>query len=127
MRKCILVKTNLEISVVELPEDDTFNDEVYKLLDCTCWEGVTLGSGLYMLFDENGKLTEPAKELNRLATMIYPGGSIDPIVGDVLLSKIGKNVNGESDLVSLSDVELTSLQVALKSVKDLFLKMEAKK
>lgn len=113
MRKCILIKTNLEISVVDLPDDDTFNDEVYKLLNCSCWEGVVNNFGLYMLVDENGKVSKPPKELNPIATLIYPGAGKDYIAGDVLISKIGRNAQGETDLVSLSVIEINSLQIAL--------------
>ncbi len=116
MRKGILIKTNNTVSVVELPEDDTFNDEVYKLLNCSCWEGVVTDLGFYMLVDENGKITEPPKKINALATAIYPGYLADYIAGDALILKIGKNADGESDLVSLSDTNISKLLFALQEM-----------
>lgn len=116
MRKGILIKTNCSISVVELPEDDTFNDEVYKLLNCSCWEGVITDLGCYMLVDENGKMTKPPKLPNCLATAIYPGFPDDYICGDTLILKIGKDSHGESDLVSLSDIEISKLLFHLHEI-----------
>ena len=109
MRKCILIKTNFEYEVVELPEDDTFNSEVYKLLDCECWEGVPGCFGTYLILDESGKIKNPPKDANPLASLLYaslPLFNGDILAGDVLVSTIGYNSEGESDIVSLSDSQL---------------------
>ena len=125
MRKCILIKTNLEFEVVELPEDDTFNDEVYKLLDCECWEGVPGVFETYLMVDESGKLKRPPKKENLLACSLYAGFIFgeDVLVGDVLVSTIGKNEDGESDLVSLSDRKLECIMAFLLSAKSAILKI----
>lgn len=116
MIKCILVKIDNSFSVVELPDDNTFNDEVYKLLDCTCWEGVTNIFGYYMLLDENAKISNEPKIINILATTIYSGFPNDYILGDVLISKIGIDSDGETNLVSLSDEDIVKLTKALEEV-----------
>ena len=119
MRKCILIHTDLKYEVVELPDDDTFNDEVYKLLDCSCWEGVPGMFGTYLMVDECGKLKNPPKKENLLANSLYPGFlfSNDVLVGNVLVSKIGTNEDGESDLVSLSDKDIKYIFDSLKLAK----------
>lgn len=109
MRKCILIKTNFEYEVVELPEDDTFNSEVYKLLNCECWEGVAGCFGTYLILDESGKIKNPPKDANPLASLLYSSALLfnnDILAGDVLVSTIGYNSQGESDIVSLSDFQI---------------------
>lgn len=119
MRKCILIHTDLKYEVVELPDDDTFNDEVYKLLNCSCWEGVPGMFGTYLMVDESGKLKNPPKKENLLANSLYPGFlfSNDVLVGNVLVSKIGTNEDNESDLVSLSDKDIKYISDSLKLAK----------
>ena len=109
MRKCILIKTNFEYEVVELPDDDTFNSEVHKLLDCECWEGVPGCFGTYLILDESGKIKNPPKDANPLASLLYSSVPLfigDVLAGDVLVSTIGCNSEGESDIVSLSDFQI---------------------
>lgn len=130
MRKCILIRTNLEYEVVELPDDNTFNDEVYKLLGCSCWEGVPGLFGTYLMVDESGKIKNPPKEVNSLANCITNlfFNSNDLLVGNVLVSTIGMNELGESDLVSLSEFKIKHLLVWLKSSKKICLRyLEDKK
>lgn len=57
-----------------------------------------LRNGLFMVVDEEGKLT--GKPLNRVATSIY-SNPYDVIVGDAFICKEGI-VDGEHDLVGLS-------------------------
>lgn len=117
MKKCILIKTNLEFKVVELPDDDGFNDEVYKLLNCKCWEGVPGYFGTYLMVDESGKINSPPKEINLLANVLYAPYLFgeDVLCGDVLVSTIGLNEQDETDLVSLSDRKLAKLLDVLGS------------
>ena len=123
MIKCILVKIDNSFSVVELPDDNTFNDEVYKLLDCTCWEGVNTALSLYMLVDENGKISKSKKDINFLASLLtlfplenYVLGDVpnDAICGDVLISKVRRNEYGECALVSLTDIDIKQMSFLLE-------------
>ncbi len=121
MRKCILIKTNFEYEVVELPEDDTFNSEVYKLLDCECWEGVPGCYGTYLILDESGKIKSPPKKPNPLAFLLYSSAflfNLDILCGDVLVSTIGYDSQGESNIVSLSDFQINRILNCLSLFKD---------
>ena len=121
MRICILIKTNFEYEVVELPEDDSFNSEVYKLLNCECWEGVPGCFGTYLILDESGKIKNPPKEANPLASLLYSSALLfnnDILAGNVLVSTIGYNTDGESDIVSLSDFQLNRVLNCLSLYKD---------
>lgn len=111
MKKAILIKTNLTIDVVELPEEDaSFNDMVHKLIDCELYEPAGLLYGYVALVDESGKLK--LKHMNHLATVLYPSMN-DILVGDVLITKIGYE-DGDSSFVSLSDADITMLKNVLQ-------------
>lgn len=125
MMKCILIKTNLEFEVVELPEDDTFNDEVYKLLDCECWEGVPGAFGTYLMLDESGKIKNPPKQENLLASSLYTRSKfgIDVLAGDVLVSTIGIDAQGEYDLVTLPDDDIEIVLASLMLSKNTIIEL----
>ena len=87
-----------------------FNDEVHRLVNCKWYELVHLPGDYYLVVDELGRVCEKPKDVNVLASMLYPGTPHgDPIVGDVLIGKLGY-VNGESDMVGLSEEELKTLE-----------------
>ena len=101
-----------EISLIE------FNDDVHELLNCRYYELVHLPGNFYMVVDELGKCYEEPLPVNMLASMLYPGTPHgDPIVGHVLIGKLGY-VNGESDMVGLSESELNYFEEYFKIVEN---------
>ena len=105
----ILLKIDGSRHLVDI-ENENFNDEVHRLINCIYYELVHLPGDIYLVVDELGKVCEKPKDVNVLASMLYPGTPHgDPIVGDVLIGKLGY-VNGESDMVGLSDFELKILE-----------------
>lgn len=68
-----------------------FCDEIHRLINCDVWEGVPfhvdgIGS-FYMILDENGKISEPPKPFNPIATFLY-NNRYDVIVGDVIVCEL---------------------------------------
>ena len=73
---------------------------------------------LLMLVDDMGKVSDPPKRINPLASMFYPGTNYgDPIVGDVLLGKSGL-FNGEPDVTGLFDPALNHFYNILINLKE---------
>lgn len=109
MTTYLYVKADGSVSRVDVPHEE-FNDNVHKLIDCSIYELVHVPGGFYLVVDENGKILDVPKPVNIMASMLYPGTPHgDPIVGDVLIGRLG-TVNGEPDMVGLSEVELKMLE-----------------
>ena len=105
----IYVKTDGSVSRVEVPHR-SFNDTVHKLIDCSIYELVHVPGDFYLVVDEYGKIYEQPKPVNIKASMLYPGTPHgDPIVGDVLIGRLG-TVNGEPDMVGLTEEEFGLLE-----------------
>ena len=102
------IKVNGDTSLVDI-EHSEFNDQVHKLLECSIYELVHLPGDFYMVVDENGKIYEKPKEVNLKASLLYPGFPQDPIVGDVLIGKLGM-VHGEPDMVGLDVEEISRIE-----------------
>ncbi len=116
----LLLKTSGELSRVTLPLGlpDKFNSRVHELLNCTYYELVSIKGDCYFIVDELGKLCKPLKEINRKASLFYPGTNFgDPIVGDVIIAKHGY-VNGEPDAVGLDEEDLRYFEEFLNSIKN---------
>ena len=87
---------------------------IYKSIGCECFEVVHIGYDYILIVDECGKVCEPSKILNPAATFLYSGKSFDYIAGDVLVAKTA-SVNGERDIVGLSNDEIGAISMVLKS------------
>ena len=115
----LLLKTSGEVSRVSLPlgESEQFNSRVHELLNCTYYELVSIKGGYYFIVDELGKVCKPPKEINRKASLFYPGTNYgDPIVGTVLIGKHGY-VNGEPDAVGFDEDDLSYFEGIFNSIK----------
>lgn len=116
----LLLKTTGEISRVTMPlgDADKFNSKVHELLNCEYYELVSIKGDCYFIVDELGKVCKPAKEINRKASLFYPGTNFgDPIVGDVIIAKHGY-VNGELDAVGLDEKDLRYFEDLINSIKN---------
>lgn len=86
---------------------DKFSDSIHRLIDCDIWEGVPVhvpGIGsFYMMLDENGKIKNPPKKVNALATLLY-NNSLDYIVGDVIIGELKYVPSDEPDIPEELDV-----------------------
>lgn len=95
-----------QVRICVVPESAGALDRLhswYDSLECDCLQHVqTLIPGLYLLIDDNGKITDPPKQLNTLATFLYPGYPYDCIVGHAILAGVGLR-DGEPDIVPPSD------------------------
>lgn len=81
----------------------------YDALECHCLQHVqTIIPGLYLLIDDNGKITDPPKQLNTFASLLYPGFPYDCIVGHAILAGVGMR-DGEADIVPPSESHLRTL------------------
>ena len=62
-------------------------DELYSLVECEMIEAVYLSDGTIMAIDEEGKLTDPPKPVNRAATALTRDvlRANDLIVGNALI------------------------------------------
>ena len=89
---------------------------IYKTINCECFETVSIAGHYILIVDECGKICEPAKLHNILATAIYPGSLFDYIAGDALVAKVA-NVDGERDIVGLSDDEIAVFLSVFKAQK----------
>ena len=115
----LLLKTNGEISRVTIPlgEPEIFNDKIHELIGCQYYELVSIKGDCYFIVDELGKVCKPPKEINRKASLFYPGTNFgDPIVGDVIIAKHGY-VNGEPDAVGLDEEDLRYFEDLINSIK----------
>ena len=112
MIKCILIKTNFEYEIVELPEDDTFDSEVHKMLDCEFYDEAPGYCGTYLIFDESGNIKSPPKKPNMLASFFYSSAflfNFGILYGDVLILNTGYDSQGESNFISLSDFQFNKV------------------
>ena len=101
----LLLKADGTYSRVNIPYPE-FNDNVHTLIDCEYFEVVRIREKFYFVVDELGKVRENPKPVNPKASLFYPGMLHgDMIVGDVLIGKHGY-VDGEADIVGLSEDEL---------------------
>lgn len=81
----------------------------YDSLECTCLQHVqTIIPGLYLLIDDNGKIIDPPKPMNTMASLLYPGYPYDCIVGNAILAGVGLR-DGEPDIVPPSESLLRTL------------------
>ena len=115
MTTYLYVKADGSVSRVDIPHKE-FNDNVHRLIDCSIYELVHVPGNFYLVVDENGKILDVPKPVNVLASMLYPGTPHgDPIVGDVLVGRLG-TVDGEPDMVGLSEAELKMLEVYFSKI-----------
>ena len=108
------LKLNVDRTAEVLICDGGLLPFIYKSIGCECFEIVHIGYDYILIVDENGKICEPAKILNSSATSLYPGKLFDYIAGDVLIAKIAM-VNGERDIVGLSNDEIAAISMILKA------------
>ena len=112
----LLLKANGEISRVEIPYEE-FHDRVHELVGCEYFELVGFKDGFYFVVDELGKCYDEPKPVNKKASLFYTGFIHgDFIVGDVLIGKHGY-VEGEPDIVGLSEDELKHFEKILSVIK----------
>ncbi len=112
----LLLKADGTYSRVNIPYPE-FNENVHKLIDCDCFELVGIRDKFYLVVDECGKLYKEPKPVNKKASLFYLGSLHgDMIVGDVLIGKHGY-VDGEADIVGLSENELKWYEGLLGGIK----------
>ena len=119
LERYILITCDGEISVVEFMHEELLR-KCHELLNCTMIEPVYLRNygDLLMIVDDAGKITDPPKRVNPVASMLYPGVvNGDVIVGDVLLGREGF-VNGEPDICGLYDPALNYFIKFLTDLKE---------
>ena len=101
-----------QVRICVVPESAGALDRLhswYDALECTCLQHVqTIIPGLYLLIDDNGKITDPPKQLNTFASLLYPGFPYDCIVGHAILAGVGMR-DGEADIVPPSPSLLRTL------------------
>ena len=112
------LKLNIDRTAEIVSCDGELLPFIYKTINCECFESVTISGHYILIVDECGKICEPVKLHNILATAIYPGSLFDYIAGDALVAKIA-SVNGKLDIVGLSDDEIAVFLAVLKSQKKL--------
>lgn len=118
----LYVKADGSVSRVIVPYE-SFNDSVHELVSCSIYELVRVPGGFTLVVDENGKIYEEPKPVNYKASMLYPGTPHgDAIVGDVLIGRIDL-VNGEPDMVGLSEIELSFLEKYFQKVEEIYKNM----
>ena len=112
----LLLKANGECSRVEIPYDE-FNERIHELIGCEYYELVSFKDDFYFAVDELGKCYKQPKPKNVKASLFYPGMLAgDFIVGDVIICKHGY-VNGESDMVGLTEDELEYFEKIFRMVR----------
>lgn len=112
----LLLKANGKHSRVNIPYPE-FCENAYKLVDCESFELVSIREKFYFVVDELGKVRENPKPVNPKASLFYPGSLHgDMIVGDVLIGKHGY-VDGEADIVGLSEDELKYFESFFEVIK----------
>ena len=89
---------------------------IYKTINCECFETASIAGHYILIVDKNGKICAPARLHNILATAIYPGSLFDYIAGDALVAKI-ETIDGERDIVGLSDDEIAVFLSVFKAQK----------
>ena len=107
LERYIYITCDGEISVVEFEHSELLK-KCHELCNCEYIETVYLPhyGDLLMIVDDSGKITDPPKRVNPVASMLYPGTLHgDYIVGDVLLGREGE-VDGEPDITGLYDPAL---------------------
>lgn len=102
-----------QVRICVVPESAGALDRLhswYDSLECTCLQHVqTIIPGLYLLIDDNGKIIDPPKPMNTMASLLYPGYPFgDCIVGHAILAGVGMR-DGEPDIVAPSDSLLRTL------------------
>lgn len=99
-RKFIKISTNGEVKTIEIPKED-FLDTCLREIGCEFIEICTPcpDVGLRMIIDDCGKFNDQL--YNPLATLLY--NLPDIIFGNVIIGTIGKDDDGEWDVIGLSD------------------------
>ena len=112
----LLLKAVGTYSRVNIPYPE-FSDNVHTFIDCEYFELVSIREKFYFVVDELGKVRENPKPVNPKASLFYPGMLYgDMIVGDVLIGKHGY-VDGEADIVGLSEDELKYFESFIEVMK----------
>lgn len=109
--KYMVIDPSGEIRWIEI---DRLNllEEFYEAIDCDCLENVrTIIPDVCLIVDESGRIKDPPKPHNDLASQLYLGWILghDDIVGPAIVAAIHL-VDGESDWVPLNDIELFKVQ-----------------
>lgn len=110
------IKLNINRTAEIVTCDGKLLPFIYKTINCECFESAPIADHYILIVDESGKICEPAKLHNILATSVYNGRLFDYIAGDALVAKIS-NVNGERDIVGLSDDEIAVFLSVFKAQK----------
>lgn len=102
-----------QVRICVVPESAGALDRLhswYDALECYCLQHVqTIIPDLYLLIDDNGKIIDPPKPMNTMASLLYPGYLYgDCIVGHAILAGVGLR-DGEPDIVPPSDSLLRTL------------------
>lgn len=111
-RKFIKISTNGEVKTIEIPKED-FLDTCYREIGCESIEICTPYPDVWlrMIIDGCGKFNDQL--YNPLATLFY--NLPDTIFGNVIIGMIGKDDDGEQDVIGLSDLEIKFINYYLGS------------
>lgn len=112
---------NRQPTLVDIPtEPHAFLEACYREIECDCIEvAPTRFDGIVLILDESGKLKEGCQDrVNLRATMLYSGGHIDPIVGNVLVGRVvSEDIVGLTD--NLTEQEVRALFRAFRMPEDI--------
>ena len=118
MKECyVKITPSGIVSTVQI-DRESFNETIYRLINCEVWEGVPVHvpgvGGLYMILDENGKIGIRPKMFNYIASKLY-NNPLDFIVGDVIICDLRyvpsdePGIEEELDCCPLTDVQSAGL------------------
>lgn len=107
--KYIKITTTNKVDVLEIDSDELLKG-FYSAIDCSSVALISVRifphkPPYLLVVDEEGKVKDPPKQPNEVATMLFKGAVI---VGDVIIGKSGLR-NGEPDIVGLDSYEVESL------------------
>ena len=110
--KLFKITTAGQLEVIEC-KDDKLLDTCYKEIGCDCIECPTsaiLPGHLQMIVDESGWLKDEP-QINVIASWFYSKLHKDYLIaGTAIIARRGLNQDGEEDLISLTDQDITFLK-----------------
>lgn len=118
LEKYLVIEPSGDLRWIELDRNDLL-DVFYKEIGCSCIESVrSVWYPVYLIVDDVGRLLNPPKPNNELASMLYPGWILgcDDIVGTVILVAVREDPESpyhEYDFFPLNQEELDIISIYL--------------
>lgn len=116
LERYLVIEPSGDLRWIELERKDLL-DVFYKEIGCSCIESVrSVWYPIYLIVDDVGRLLNPPKPHNELASRLYPGWILgdDDIVGSVILVAVREDPNSlyhEYDFFPLNLEELEILSI----------------